>query len=66
MDQIKLHDLRCFEAVATKGGFQAAGAFLQRSHPSVFAAVVRIPVIVGAYSTRWWAPVPRDRGQSGS
>jgi hypothetical protein len=26
---------------------------------------VRIPVIVGAYSTRWWAPVPRDRGRSG-
>ena len=26
---------------------------------------VRIPVIVGAYSTRWWAPIPRDRGRRG-
>lgn len=27
---------------------------------------VRIPVIVGACSTRWWAPIPRDRGRSGA
>lgn len=26
-------------------------------------ASVRIPVIVGAHSTRWWAPIPRDRGR---
>jgi hypothetical protein len=26
---------------------------------------VRIPLIVGAGSMRWWAPVPRDRGRSG-
>ncbi|PZQ63477.1 MAG: hypothetical protein DI570_08935, partial [Phenylobacterium zucineum] len=24
---------------------------------------VRIPVIVGTHSTRWWAPIPRDRGR---
>jgi len=24
---------------------------------------VRIPVIVGGHSTRWWAPIPRDRGR---
>lgn len=26
---------------------------------------LRIPVIVGTDSTRWWAPVPRDRGRLG-
>lgn len=42
MDRIKLHDLRCFDAVATKGSFQAAGVALNRSHPSVFAAIARL------------------------
>ena len=42
MDRIKLHDLRCFDAVATEGSFQAAASVLNRSHPSVFAAVARL------------------------
>jgi hypothetical protein len=28
-----------------------------------FEIVLRIPVIVGTHSTRWWAPIPRDRGR---
>ena len=47
MDRIKLHDLRCFDAVATKGSFQAAGAALNRSHPSVFVAVARLEQQLG-------------------
>ncbi|MGY4478905.1 LysR family transcriptional regulator [Bradyrhizobium sp. USDA 3364] len=47
MDRIKLHDLRCFDAVATKGSFQAAGIALNRSHPSVFAAVARLEQQLG-------------------
>ncbi|WP_429022550.1 LysR family transcriptional regulator [Bradyrhizobium sp. I1.14.4] len=47
MDHIKLHDLRCFDAVATKGSFQAAGTALNRSHPSVFAAVARLEQQLG-------------------
>ena len=47
MDRIKLHDLRCFDAVAIKGSFQAAGAALNRSHPSVFAAVARLEQQLG-------------------
>lgn len=47
MDRIKLHDLRCFDAVATNGSFQAAGAALNRSHPSVFAAVARLEQQLG-------------------
>ena len=34
-----LHQLRCFAAVADCGGFQAAAAFLNRTHPTVFTAV---------------------------
>lgn len=47
MDRIKLHDLRCFAAVAAAGSFQAAGAALNRSHPSVFAAVARLEQQLG-------------------
>lgn len=42
MDDLKLHDLRCFDAVVTEGSFQAAGLALNRTHPSVFAAVARL------------------------
>jgi DNA-binding transcriptional LysR family regulator len=38
----KIHDLRCFLAVAAHGSFQAAAAALHRTHPSVFAAVGRL------------------------
>jgi DNA-binding transcriptional LysR family regulator len=37
--RFKLHELRCFDAVARLGSFQAAAAALYRTHPSVFAAV---------------------------
>ena len=47
MNPLKLHDLRCFDAVATQGSFQAAGAALNRSHPSVFAAVARLEQQLG-------------------
>ncbi|HLI65682.1 MAG TPA: LysR family transcriptional regulator [Caulobacteraceae bacterium] len=39
MSGATLQQLRCFDAVVTEGGFQAAAAKLGRSHPSVFAAV---------------------------
>lgn len=34
-----LHQLQCFDAVVAEGGFKAAAAKLNRTHPSVFAAV---------------------------
>jgi DNA-binding transcriptional LysR family regulator len=43
----KLHDLRCFDAVARFGSFQAAAEALHRSHPSVFAAVARLEERLG-------------------
>lgn len=42
MHDFTLHDLQCFDAVISAGGFQAAAALLNRSHPAVFAAVARL------------------------
>jgi len=39
MDKVTLHQLRCFDAVVSEGGFQAAAEKLHRSQPTVFAAV---------------------------
>jgi DNA-binding transcriptional LysR family regulator len=47
MDGLKLHDLRCFDAVATGGSFQAAAQTLHRTHPSIFAAVARLEEQLG-------------------
>lgn len=42
MSSFTLHELRCFDAVVTDGGFQPAAERLHRSHPSVFAAVAKL------------------------
>lgn len=42
MSAFTLQDLRCFDAVVREGGFQAAAAALNRSHPAVFAAVAKL------------------------
>ncbi|CDX19249.1 Transcriptional regulator [Mesorhizobium sp. ORS 3324] len=47
MYDLKLHDLRCFDAVASEGSFQAAAVALNRTHPSVFAAVARLEEQLG-------------------
>ena len=47
INDLKLHDLQCFDAVATAGSFQAAGLALNRTHPSVFAAVARLEARLG-------------------
>jgi DNA-binding transcriptional LysR family regulator len=43
----KLHELRCFDAVARLGSFQAAATSLHRTHPSVFTAVQRLEERLG-------------------
>jgi DNA-binding transcriptional LysR family regulator len=47
MDGLTIQQLRCFDAVATEGSFQAAAAKLNRSHPSVFAAVRNLEAQAG-------------------
>jgi DNA-binding transcriptional LysR family regulator len=42
MSRFTLHELQCFDAVVSEGGFQAAADRLHRSHPSVFAAVAKL------------------------
>jgi len=39
MDGVTLHQLLCFDAVVTEGGFQAGAARLGRTHSTVFTAV---------------------------
>jgi DNA-binding transcriptional LysR family regulator len=47
MDGLTLHQLQCLDAVVTEGGFQAAGAKLRRSHPSVFIAIKNLESQLG-------------------
>jgi len=42
-----------------------AGDEVLAEPPKGNGATLRIPLIVGAHSTRRWAPIPRDRGRSG-
>jgi DNA-binding transcriptional LysR family regulator len=39
IEGLTLHQLQCFDAVVTEGGFQPAAEKLRRAQPSVFAAV---------------------------
>jgi DNA-binding transcriptional LysR family regulator len=47
MPSFTVHDLQCFDAVVREGGYQAAAAVLHRSHPAVFAAVVKLEKQLG-------------------
>jgi DNA-binding transcriptional LysR family regulator len=47
MNEFTLHELACFDAVVAEGSFQAAAAFLHRTHPAVFAAVKSIEARIG-------------------
>ena len=39
MDALTLHQLQCFDAVVSEGGFQAGAEKLRRSHSTVFTAI---------------------------
>jgi DNA-binding transcriptional LysR family regulator len=47
MNNLTLHQLRCFDAVVTQGSFQAAADQLFRSQPTIFAAVKSLETQVG-------------------
>ncbi|MBV8659973.1 MAG: LysR family transcriptional regulator [Burkholderiales bacterium] len=47
MNNLTLHQLRCFDAVVTFGSFQAAADQLFRSQPTVFAAVKSLEAQIG-------------------
>jgi DNA-binding transcriptional LysR family regulator len=47
MNGLTLHQLQCFDAVATAGSFQAAAEALGRTHPTVFAAVKNLEAQLG-------------------
>ena len=39
MDGVTIHQLQCFDAVVSEGGFQAGAAKLRRSHSAVFTSI---------------------------
>src|SRR5271170_942764 len=47
IDGLTLHQLQCFDAVVTEGGFQAAAEKLRRAQPTVFAAVKNLEAQLG-------------------
>lgn len=66
MSDFTLHDLQCFEAVVSAGGFQAAATRLHRSHPAVFAAVARLEAQLGLclLDRSGYRVAPTDVGRS--
>lgn len=47
MNDVTLHQLKCFDAVARNGSFQAAADALHRTHPTVHAAVLKLEQQLG-------------------
>jgi DNA-binding transcriptional LysR family regulator len=47
MSDFTLHEISCFDAVASAGSFQAAAAKLHRTHPTVYAAVKNLETQLG-------------------
>jgi len=47
IEGLTLHQLQCFDAVVTEGGFQPAAQRLRRAQPSVFAAVKSLEAQLG-------------------
>ena len=42
MDGVTIHQLQCFDAVVSEGGFQAGAERLRRSHSTVFTAIKKL------------------------
>jgi DNA-binding transcriptional LysR family regulator len=47
MDAVTIHQLQCFDAVVSEGGFQAGAAKLRRSHSTVFTSIKNLENQVG-------------------
>ncbi|HEV2551179.1 MAG TPA: LysR family transcriptional regulator [Stellaceae bacterium] len=47
MDALTLHQLQCFDAVVSEGGFQAGAERLRRSHSTVFTAIKNLESQLG-------------------
>lgn len=47
MDGLTVHQLLCFDAVVTEGGFQAAAAKLRRTHSTVFTSIKNLEAQLG-------------------
>jgi hypothetical protein len=61
-------DILAFEAINRHGPLPSHYLYEFTKHvrrDKTHLVNLRIPLIVGAHSTRWWAPFPRERGRSG-
>jgi DNA-binding transcriptional LysR family regulator len=47
MDALTIHQLQCFDAVVSQGGFQAGAEKLRRSHSAVFTAIKNLESELG-------------------
>jgi DNA-binding transcriptional LysR family regulator len=47
MEGMTIHQLQCFDAVVTEGGFQAGAAKLRRTHSTVFTSVKNLENLLG-------------------
>src|ERR1700738_5410539 len=47
MNGVTINQLRCFDAVVTEGGFQAAAAKLRRTHSAVFTSIKNLESQLG-------------------
>jgi DNA-binding transcriptional LysR family regulator len=47
MDGLTLHQLQCFDAVVSQGGFQAGAARLGRTHSTVFTSIKNLEALLG-------------------
>jgi len=47
MDGVTIHQLQCFDAVVSEGGFQAGAAKLRRSHSTVFTSIKNLESQLG-------------------
>jgi DNA-binding transcriptional LysR family regulator len=47
MDGVTIHQLQCFDAVVSEGGFQAGAEKLRRSHSTVFTAIKNLESQLG-------------------
>jgi DNA-binding transcriptional LysR family regulator len=66
MDGLTIHQLLCFDAVVSEGGFQAAAARLRRTHSTVFTSVKNLESQLGLclFDRQGYRVMLTDQGRS--
>jgi DNA-binding transcriptional LysR family regulator len=66
MDGLTIHQLLCFDAVVSEGGFQAAAARLRRTHSTVFTSIKNLESQLGLclFDRQGYRVMLTDQGRS--